>query len=103
MPDIHLGKVIHNAKFSEFVQEIHINNVNLITVSILAKRLRCDVAQRPTLDFLSLAVVLNLQTLSMSHINISNTEMETWVASPKSPILTSMLSLRNIFSGFKSL
>ena len=95
---------MHNAELSEYVQEmdsfiIHINNFNLITVSLLAKHLRCNVAQRPTPDFLSLAVVINLQTLSLSHM----TEMETWVASPKSPILTSMLSLRNIFSGFKSL
>ena len=32
-----------------------------------------------------------------------NTKMETLVASPKSPILTSMLSLRNTFPSFKSL
>ena len=99
---------MHNAELSEYVQEmdsfiIHINNFNLITVSLLAKHLRCDIAPRPAPDFLSLAVVINLQTLSVSHINILNSEMETWVASPKSPILTSMSSLRNIFSGFKSL
>ena len=94
---------MHNAKLFEFVQEIHKNDFNLITVSLLAKHLRCNVAQRPTPHFHSLAVVINLQTLSVSHINILNTEMETWVASPKSPILTSMSSLRNIFSGFKSL
>ena len=61
---------MHNAKLFEFVQEIHKNDFNLITVSLLAKHLRCNVAQRPTPDFLSLAVVINLQTRSMSHIKI---------------------------------